>query len=76
MFTYEIAQNITNFMISFKSDDNSAKLSNFNIKLLEKIRRQKMKIAGPVFKNIVHIALTYQQWKLIYDLLVYSSSLS
>lgn len=61
------------FIMKFKTDENSVKVINMTVSILNKMIKEGDKVTGQVFKSMVDVFLTYQQWKQILDVLIYTT---
>ena len=72
-FNENITKDAMPFIMKFKTDENSVKVINMTVSILNKMIKEGDKVTGQVFKSMVDVFLTYQQWKQILDVLIYTT---
>ena len=72
-FNENVTKDAMSFIIKFKNDENSAKVINMTISVLNKMIKDGEKVTGSIFKNMIDVFLTYQQWKYVLDVLIYTT---
>lgn len=69
--TQKTLEQISDYIMLFKLDEFSTIVPKFSSKLYEKLKQDNIPLNTRLFKNFVNLAVTYQQWELLKDLLIY-----
>lgn len=70
--TQKTMEQISNYIMLFKLDEFSSIVPGLSSKLYNKIKEDSIPLNHKLFKNFVNLAVTYQQWELLKDLLIYT----
>lgn len=65
---------MSDYLITFKSEEFSNKVIDLSSLLFTKVKSDKIPLTTQTYKNLVNIVLTYQQWEMLKEILLYTDN--
>jgi hypothetical protein len=67
--TIRSAEEISDFIQKFKSEDNSAKIIEFVTNLYSKLTADDVRMSAKLYKTMVSILVSFQRWDMLIDIM-------